>query len=214
MTLGGWDDPVAGDLYAALEAAGVDATAFGTFGRLVAQTVDYNRAAPVLVDWLPRVSDPALKDAVVRSLAGQSGRHRFGAAALIHEFTDPRHSPSLRWSVGNALASVAGPNDGPGIRALLADARWGEGRQMLCDAIVRTKDPAGVNVLLTLVGDDTIAGHAISALRRTNTGKSALASPSGREKLIAVLGRETATIYARRQASAALAGRSRDICQR
>lgn len=203
MTADAWDDPAAGLIYDALHQVGVDTTTFGIFG-LVRQTVDYDLAAPVLVEWLPRVSNPSLKDAVARSIAGQSGRHRLGGRALLYEFTDPTHSPTLRWSIGNALAVVAAPTDGAGVRDALTDRRWGVARQMLCDALLRTKDPAAFDVLVSLIDDDDVAGHAISALRRTPTGRAVLRSPAAIAKLHALRERATSTVYARRVAATTL----------
>jgi HEAT repeat protein len=190
----------------ALEAAGVDATEFGRFGRLYPQTFDFDAAAPVIIAWLPRVAGPRLKEAMVRSLAGQRGRRRVGATELLHEFVRPEHATndSLRWAIANSIAVAAQHDDADAIIELLTDTRWGYARQMLCDALSRTGDPRSPSVLVSLVSDDDLAGHAISALRRTRLGRTALKSAEGRSRLEAVVNRETATPYARRAAAAVL----------
>jgi hypothetical protein len=55
----------------ALAAAGVDPTDFGAFGWASFSTFDFGQAAPIIIEWLPRVLDMNVTDAMVRSLADQ-----------------------------------------------------------------------------------------------------------------------------------------------
>jgi HEAT repeat protein len=74
---------------------------------------------------------------------------------------------------------------------------------MLCDALFRTKDPRRVAVLIDLIDDDAVAGHAILALRRI--GRGTLPEPERmRPKLEALLVRPTATEFGQRQARVGL----------
>jgi HEAT repeat protein len=199
----GWQE--AEPLIAALEAAGIDTVDFGQFGAASFTTFDFDRAAPILVDWLPRVEDPSVKEAMVRSLAGQRLARGEGTRRLIAEFRRPDYADeaSLRWAIGNTVATLAGPADADAIIEILHDRSAGMARQMLCDALSRTKDPRRVAVLIDLVGDDTIAGHAIRALR--SMGRGTLPEPERmRPMLEALLLRPSATEFARRQARAAL----------
>ncbi len=199
----GWQGAEA--LVAALEAAGIDPVDFGTFGAASFTTFDFERAAPILVDWLPRVVDPGVKEAMVRSLAGQRSAQGEGSRRLIAEFRRPDYADeaSLRWAIGNTLATLAGPADADAIIEVLHDRSAGVARQMLCDALSRTKDPRRVAVLIGLIGDDAVAGHAISALRRI--GRGTLPEPERvRPMLEALLVRPSATEFAQRQARAAL----------
>ena len=75
-------------------------------------------------------------------------------------------------------------------------------RQMLCDALVRTRDHRRVDVLLDLIDDDDVAGHAIGALRRISDRDRA--AERMRPKLEGVLTRSSATPFAKRQARSAL----------
>ena len=97
----------------------------------------------------------------------------------------------------------AGPADADAIIEILRDRTIGSARQMLCDALSRTKDPRRVAVLIDLIYDDTVAGHAILALRRI--GRGALPEPDRmRPMLEALLERPSATEFGQRQARAAL----------
>ena len=199
----GWIE--AEPLLAALEAAGIDTVDFGVFGPASFTTFDFARAAPILVEWLPRADDPRLKEAIVASLAGQRAAQGEGARRLIEDFRRPEYAdePSLRWAIGDTLATIAGPADADGIIELLRDPSGGKARQMLCDALVRTRDTRRVDVLIELLADDDVAGHAISSLRRIRRG--VVPEPERvRPMLEALLARPSATEFGRRQARAAL----------
>jgi HEAT repeat protein len=199
----GWRE--AEPLVAALEAAGIDPVDFGRFGDASFTTFDFGGAVPILVDWLPRVDDPRVKEAMVRSLTGQRGARGEGTIRLIQEFGRPEYADeaSLRWAIGNALATLAGPADADAIIELLRDRSSGMARQMLCDALSRTMDPRRVDVLIDLIDDDSVGGHAILALRRI--GRGVLLQPERVCPMLeAVLVRPSATKFAQRQAHAAL----------
>jgi hypothetical protein len=188
----------------ALEAAGVETGDFGRFGRLHPTAFDCERAAPIIVDWLPRVADPDVKEAMVRSLAGQRAARGEGARRLIAELSLPEYAnyEGLRWAIGSTLATIAGPSDADDIVHILRDSRQGKAREMLCAALVRTRSHHRVEVLLDLIDDDDLAGHAISALRRISD-RDRIAELM-RPKLEAVLARSSATPLAKRAARSAL----------
>ena len=199
----GWQE--AEPLLAALEAAGIDPVDFGQFGAAAFSTFDFDRAAPVIVDWLPRVGDPRVKEAMVRSLAGQRSAQGEGTRRLIAEFRRPEYvdEAALRWAIGNTLATLAAPDDADAIIEILQDRTAGMARQMLCDALARTRDPRRVAVLTDLIADDTVAGHAISALRRI--GRGTIPDPERvRPMLEALLVRPSATEFSQHQARAVL----------
>jgi HEAT repeat protein len=192
-------------LLAALEAEGIDTVDFGVFGPASYTSFDFARAAPILVAWLPRVDDPAVKGAMVASLARRPAARGEGARRLVQEFRRPEYADnfSLRWAIADTLATIAGPADADGIIELLRDRSGGRARQMLCDALVRTRDARRVDVLIELIADDDVAGHAISALRRI--GRGTVPQPERvRPMLEALLARPSATEFSQRQARAAL----------
>lgn len=95
----------------ALAAAGVDPTDFGRFtsGRhpdVIRQPrFDFDAAVPVLVDWLPRVTTRAVKEAVVRSLSVPAARPR-AQLPLIEAF-ERESDPMVKWAIANALDAIA-----------------------------------------------------------------------------------------------------------
>jgi hypothetical protein len=76
----------AAPMLAELEAAGLDTGDFGTFTSLRPTTFDHARATPILVEWLPRMDEPAVVEAMARSLTGQRGARGEGARQLIAAF--------------------------------------------------------------------------------------------------------------------------------
>lgn len=197
--------PEAGPLVEALEAAGVDTVDFGVFGRYGNSTFDEERAAPILLDWLPRVHDPGLKATMVMSLQGQRVAGGEAVRRLIAEYNRPDYADDsgLRWQIAATIASVVGRRDAEVIAEMLADRTAGSARENLCDALSRTKHPDRVRILADAIDDDAIAGHAILALRRIYRGR--LGEEEWiRPRLEAVLVRPSASELALRQAAAVL----------
>lgn len=128
----------------------------------------YQSAIPVLLDWLPKISDPGLKEEVVRALAVKWAK---GTAAkpLIAELsaTSDHSGVGLAWAIANALAVVAEDEDLGAIEKLLAAGRFGKAREMLVLALGNMrKSPHAVTFLIRLLDDEDVAGHAIMALRK------------------------------------------------
>jgi hypothetical protein len=111
----------------------------------------------------------------------------------------------LKWAIGNTLATLARPEDANAIIAILRERGHGRSRQMFCDALVRTRDPRRVDVLIELIDDDDLAGHAIVALRQCGYRRRLPEPARVRPKLESVLRRPQASVLAKRQARSALA---------
>jgi hypothetical protein len=198
----------------ALEAAGINPSDFGSFGWASFSTFDFGRAAPILIDWLPRVSDKRVKQAMVRSLVDQKAAQGEGTRPLIAEFQRPDYADDagLKWAIGNTVATLALPEDADAIIEILRDPRHGRAREMFCDALVRTRDPRRVDVLIELIDDDDLAGHAIAALRQCTYRRRVHQPERVRPKLEALLSRGGASglmgsgpgPFAKRQARNAL----------
>ena len=198
-------------MFEELEAAGIDTSDFGHFGSvpefgIAPSAVDYGRAVPILLRWLPEIDDRWVRESIVRSVTGEAeARAHGGAQAMIEEFRRSVDEPGLAWVAGAALSTLAGPSDADEIIGLLRDRRFGGGREMLCDALKRTKDPRAPEVLVELLDDDDVSGHAISALRAMRKPEAVAALSGAHPKLEAIAARPDATVFARRQARQALA---------
>ena len=188
-----------------LQANGVDPTDLGIFSSVVPTTFDYEAAAPILVRWLPRLRDPVEKEVLARSLTGVKAARSQAARAIVAAFRNADiEAESEKWAYGNALSTLADDEIADDLLELVLDRRHGRARQMLCDALKRTKDPRAPDALIDLIDDDDIAGHAISALRSYGPKSSLQHLRRARPKLEAVLKRRTASPLAKRQAQKAL----------
>ena len=126
---------------------------------------DCERAIPVLLRWLGKVNNAAVKEDIVRALSVPWARP-IAAAPLINEFTnaDMKTGVALKWAIGNALSIVADDGSFEAIADLARDRRHGRAREMLVLALGRMTQPAATDVLMELLADDEVAGHAIIAL--------------------------------------------------
>jgi HEAT repeat protein len=199
-------------LLAELESAGIDTWDFGRFGQapevgIHPPAFDYANATPILIKWLPRVQTPPVKEAIARSLTGEAAARGVASPTLVDEF---RRAPttddwnSAKWALGLALSTLADASVADDLIELLQDSRHGTARQMLCDALRRTKDPRAPNVLVGLIGDPEIGGHAIDALRSYGPKSSLPYLNRARPQLEAVLADPEASGFARRMASKSL----------
>jgi HEAT repeat protein len=189
-----------------LTRAGVDVADFGLFTSLRPVSFDFGRAAPILVKWLPRMDSPAVVESIARSLRGEPQAAGEGARQLIAAYRRMSDDESgARWAIADALSTLAGPADADDVITLLRDPSSGVARQMLCDALTRTRDPRAPDVLIELLDDDSVNGHAILALRRLGRWRTVPFPERSQPKLMAVLDRPAASDFAKSQARKALA---------
>ena len=134
---------------------------------LINKPVDYQRAIPLLLEWLPQMEDPDVKEVLVRALTDRRWAKPVAARPLIEEFrkTPVDTQPSLKWAIGNALAEVADASVFEELVELIRDRKHGRGRKMLTLALARTKDPRAVPVLVELLNDEQMVGPAVAGLR-------------------------------------------------
>jgi len=133
---------------------------------LVNKPIDYQVTIPLLLKWLPQVTNIAVRETIIRALTVKWAKP-MAAQPLIEEFckvTDTEE-PGLKWAIANALSEVADASVFEDIVELVRDKRHGRAREMLAAALAKTKDPRAVDVLIELLDDEEVAGHAVYALR-------------------------------------------------
>jgi hypothetical protein len=152
----------------------------GALADLRESNLRYRAAVPVLLNWLPRVTDSKVKEEIVRALSVPWAKPA-ATGPMIEEFRqiDASIDPTglgLRWTIGNALEVLFDDSSFDEIAELARDRRYGKSRQMVVLGLGRSKRPEAVDVLLGLVEDSDVDGHAVQAL-----GK--LKAPAARQAL-------------------------------
>jgi HEAT repeat protein len=125
--------------------------------------VRYERAVPVLLKWLPAVSDPGVKEAIVRALSVPFAES--AAPLLVQEFR--RATPdqaALKWAIANALAVVGDDATFEDLAKLVQQKSHGKAREMFAVALGNMSNPHATDVLMELLNDEEVAGHAVMGL--------------------------------------------------
>ena len=137
----------------------------------------YPEAIPVLVDLLSRSLHPDAIEVIVRSLTVREARGIAGKA-LLRKFVEFGHKDiesrigGLQWSIGNALSVVADDGLSEELLHVVSDRSYGRTREMIAIALARSKDPRTVEVLVNLLKNDEIPGHAIIALGKVKAAEA------------------------------------------
>jgi hypothetical protein len=128
----------------------------------------YRDAVPVLLRWLPQVTDTKVEEEIVRALSVPWAKPA-ATLPMIQCFrrVDVAVDASglgLRWVIGNALEVLFDDASFDELADLATDRRYGKARQMVVLGLGRSKRPEAVDVLLQLVDDPDVDGHAVKAL--------------------------------------------------
>lgn len=132
---------------------------------LYTKKIDYKEAIPLLIQWLPKVSNSNIKESIVRALSVRWARP-IAAAPLIKEFraASDLKGDGIKWAIANALSVVADGSVLESLVSLVRDKRHGKSREMLALALANMRSDAVLPVLSELLEDEPVAGHAIMAL--------------------------------------------------
>jgi HEAT repeats len=135
----------------------------------LAQSNQYKGAIPILIKWLPKVTNVRVKETIVRDLSVPWAKG-LAEAALLAEFGAASDSENLglKWAISNALEVLATDKIFDDLVELIRGKRHGTARQMLVMALGKMKNPKAVNILLGLLDDEEVVGHAVIALRKLN----------------------------------------------
>lgn len=146
----------------------------GSVADLFNKKLDYRKAIPVLVDWLPRVDNRDVKEDIVRALSVKWAKGTPAPRMLVAEFERARDPDNvgLRWAIGNALEVLASDDLAEDLMRLACERRYGRAREMVVLALGKLKDPRVTDVLVNLLGDEEVVGHAVSALGKLRAGKA------------------------------------------
>ncbi|HWK93514.1 MAG TPA: HEAT repeat domain-containing protein [Luteimicrobium sp.] len=139
----------------------------GSLAELRHSGVRYRKAIPTLVAALLEVSETKTLMEVVRVLSVPWARPA-ATLPLIELFRSVEDDTGLglRWAVGNALDVTWSDDHFDELVELARDGAFGRSREMVVLSLGRSKKPEVGGVLIELLDDPIVSGHAIKALRK------------------------------------------------
>ena len=129
----------------------------------------YRDLVPILLKHLNEVTDESDKEFIVRCL----GVKGFVEAAkpLISEFYKS-NNVTYKWAIGNSLSIISDIESLPELIKIAQEKEHGIARQVIVDSLGVYKSDDVKPVLISLLNDDEVVGHAISGISKT--GEKAL----------------------------------------
>jgi HEAT repeat protein len=146
---------------AALRAIGYDVESLDELRR---DRTSFQNALAILASWLPRVESYRAKEAIVRALSVPWATEVSKTLILEFEKAPATEEFGLKWAIGNALSIVANEEILDDLIGLSLDTKHGRAREMIVQALSNIQDQRSIQVLVNLLKDDQVAGHAIIAL--------------------------------------------------
>jgi HEAT repeat protein len=170
---------------------------FDSLADLRTSRLRYRDAIPVLLSGLERATDRKVKGEIVRALSVPWAKPA-ATRPLIEQFREVEDETGmgLRWTIGNALEVVWDDSCFDDLVALARDVQFGKAREMVVLGLGRSKRTEAGDVLIELLDDPVVSGHAVKALRK-------LKVPAARAGLERMLDDERA--WVRKEAQRALA---------
>jgi len=152
-----------------------------TLANLRTSGTEYREAIPVLVSALAAVEDRKTKEEVVRALSVPWAKPT-ATHALIEQFRGVEDPTGLgiRWTIGNALEVVWDDLFFDDLVRLARAEEYGRAREMVVLGLAQSKRPEAGSVLVALLEDPVVSGHAAKAIRRFRLP----AARAGLEKLL------------------------------
>ncbi|MBI1925246.1 HEAT repeat domain-containing protein [Candidatus Poribacteria bacterium] len=143
---------------------------------LVNSPDSYTPAIPILMKHLKIPYHPKIKEGIVRALTVKEARGVAGPL-LVEEFLNISSQNTMveqdfKWVIGNALSVVADDEVFEEMVELVKDKGHGTAREMVVLALANMKDSRAVDVLIELLNDSEVAGHAIVALGKLKATKA------------------------------------------
>jgi len=130
--------------------------------------VKYTKAVPILVESLSAaLEDGKRTEEIVRALTVPWARPAATEPLirLFRDVDDPREL-GLRWTIGNALEVVWDDRYFDQLADIVKDDSYGRSREMVVLGMARSKRPEAPDILIELLDDADVNGHAVKALTK------------------------------------------------
>jgi HEAT repeat protein len=128
------------------------------------QRLNYRRAIPILLKWLPRVENADVKESIIRALSVKWSPPEVGRIVIEEYRKGVPADTSWRWAIGNALTVLAGNQLFEDIVELARDGRYGNARQRVVESLANMTNPRSVDILIELLDDAVVRMPAVRAL--------------------------------------------------
>ena len=128
--------------------------------------VKYMAAIPILVKALQHTDDDREKEAIAALLVSPYATK--AVPHLLDEFAKLPSGSLAKWKIADALSECASDRDFDALAILVSDQAQGKAREMLTLALARIPTASSINLLIRLLKDEQVCGHAIMALGRLN----------------------------------------------
>jgi HEAT repeat protein len=140
---------------------------------LYSQKLYYENAIPILIKWLPLVDNIDVKEDIVRALTVKWAKPE-AAHILIKEYRKlyNESNTGIKWAIANAFTVVADDSIYDDLVEIINDKSNGESRKMLALTLGRMKNPKAEDILITLLNDEVVAGHAVMGLGKLKSKKA------------------------------------------
>lgn len=125
--------------------------------------IKHRNIIPILLKYLNIVSDENDKEFIIRCL-GVKGFVE-ASKTLINEFYKSSNI-LYKWAIGNSLSIISDIDSMPELIKIAREKEHGISRQMIVDGLGNFKNEDVKNLLIGLLNDDEVVGHAISALSK------------------------------------------------
>ena len=143
-----------------------------SLSQIINYDIEYKDAIPVLLDWLPLVKTPGVKETIVRALTTKWAKPD-AAPLLIELFKDqnPDYTLGMKFAICNALYYTSDESHFDDIVEIALDPNYGHGRAGLASVIRKMKNPDAKKVLIQLLDDENfpVSGQALKELRKKPT---------------------------------------------
>jgi HEAT repeat protein len=190
--------PEEGPILAGLVEAGYDV---GSLAELRHSGVRYRKAVPIMIAALSETTDVKTLMELVRALSVPWAKPE-ATGPLVELFRRVAASAGdLRWAVGNALDVNWDDARFDDLLDLVRNRSYGRAREMVVLGLGRSKRPEAGDVLIALLDDPDVNGHAVAALRK-------LKVPGARVGLERMLKDDRAWVRKEAQRALAALGRS------
>ena len=130
---------------------------------LIKINMKYRDLVPILLKHLNEVTDESDKEFIVRCL-GVKGFYE-ATKPLINEFYKSNNI-SFKWAIGNSLSIISDVESVPELIKIVQEKEHGIARQMIVDGLGAYKSDDVKAVLVNLLNDDEVVGHAISGISK------------------------------------------------